>query len=93
MRAAWQELGTFLEKTCRGETWRLPNPDYDANDLGPEDDVRALPRRRAHTAHRQSPQLVVVAFSVCRLPEGFCLPTPFPNKRDRQLIAPILRSP
>jgi integrase len=35
MRAAWQELGAFLEKTCRGEIPQLPNPDYDAYDLGP----------------------------------------------------------
>jgi hypothetical protein len=42
MRAAWQELGTFLEKTCRGEIPQLPNPEYEAYDLGPED-APALP--------------------------------------------------
>jgi hypothetical protein len=32
-----------LEKTCRGEIPQLPNPDYDAYDLAPDDNVRTLP--------------------------------------------------
>jgi hypothetical protein len=43
MSDAWQQLRMFLEKTCRGEIPQLPNPDYDAYDLGSDDDVRALP--------------------------------------------------
>ncbi|WP_185219068.1 tyrosine-type recombinase/integrase [Paraburkholderia dinghuensis] len=42
MRAAWQKLGAFLEKTCRGEIPQLPNPDYDAYDIDADDDMRAL---------------------------------------------------
>jgi hypothetical protein len=42
MRAAWQELGAFREKTCMGEIPQLPNPGYEAYDLGPEE-APALP--------------------------------------------------
>lgn len=42
IRNAWQQLGTFLEKTCRGQMPELPNPTYETYDLGPED-APALP--------------------------------------------------
>ena len=42
MRAVWQLLRTFLEKTFRGEIPELPNPKYEVYDIDPED-TPALP--------------------------------------------------